>query len=180
MKLLRIETTDVILNDYELGKGKIIISDDDYGYNFSYYWGAMGQSALSDFLQDIDTGYFVGKLGPHSGGEISMDKTMKVVRKWWKEESGIRWYEFKEEQKELREKFNIIQQETCDQQDFVYLMNELVNEFYFPYSNYKNDFQSALDGLTTEPWHFIVLDEHKQNTWLSKFHLKLKDALKVN
>ncbi len=32
----RIGCTDVILQDYELSKGKLIISNDNYGYHFGY------------------------------------------------------------------------------------------------------------------------------------------------
>jgi len=48
METIRIDTTDVILRDDAPGKGKIMISDDGWGYNFSYYWGAMG-SGIKEF-----------------------------------------------------------------------------------------------------------------------------------
>ena len=42
----RLDYTDVILQDYEDGKGKIIISNDDRDINLSYYWIVTGKQLL--------------------------------------------------------------------------------------------------------------------------------------
>ena len=46
MEHFRINSTDIILQDFNKGEGKIIISNDSFGYNFSYYWGAMGKNTI--------------------------------------------------------------------------------------------------------------------------------------
>lgn len=174
---LRIGTTDVILNDYEPGKGKIIISDDDFGYNFSYYWGSMGKDSLKEFLSGVDIYYFVNKLGSHENGDIDMDKTMRAVRKFWKEDSGCKWYEFIEEQKELREKFNDLQKTCTSAHEFVDAMNNIDDNFYFSALKPLNNFQCALQLIKNEPWHFIQYEQHKHNRWLTKFFPLLKQAI---
>lgn len=175
---LRIGSTDVILMDYEPGAGKIIISNDGYGYNFSYYWGAMGKdTTLAQFICHISTDYFVGKLGPTERGDVDMKATMKNVREWWKNESGIRWYQEMELQKELREAFNRIQNDCCDDRYFVELMQSLEQNFHFPYSKFKSDFEEAIIAMQCEPWNFLVYSDHKHNIWLSKFHAILKEEL---
>lgn len=178
----RIGYTDVILNDYEIGKGKLIISDDNYGYNFAYYWGAMGDGyTLSTFLQKLNEGYFVGKLGTSSKGEIDMKKTMKSVREWWRTESGIKWYEYMDAQKELREVFKEIQNWYCDDRSFVDKMQNLTKDIDSVLFDRKGEykyFKEALEGLESEPWYFIVYKEHEQNEWLRLFLPKLKNKLK--
>lgn len=175
---LRIGSTDVILYDYEKNQGKIIISDDNFGYNFSYYWGSMG-SDLKQFLLDINTSYFVGKLGPIERGHIDMKATMKNVRHWWKTESGIAWYQNMDEQKDLRLEFSIIEKCCNDEQDFVHRMSNISDAFYFPKTMFKSDFEDALEALSSEPWHHIECKEHKQNTWLKGFFTKLQNQLKT-
>lgn len=176
-QILRIQSTDVILTDYEPGKGKIIISDDNYGYNFSYFWGAMGKGTLKEFLCDIDTGYFTGKLGPHGNGDINMKKTMKAVRRWWKEDSGIAWYQFQEEQKDLRYELRQMEQDVDSEGGFIHAMSSLKDNSLLRSSYKKSDFDFALDSLCSEPWYFIVNDEHRQNKWLSNFHQILKKEI---
>ena len=48
IKHLRIENTDIFLEDISEGKGKITVSD-TWEYNYSYYWGAMGGN-ISEFI----------------------------------------------------------------------------------------------------------------------------------
>lgn len=176
---LRIDSTDVILNDFDLGQGKLIISNDGYGYNFAYYWGAMGNaSTLKDFLLHINSDYFVEKLGPIEHGTIDMVATMKGVREWWKNESGISWYQEMDLQKDIRREFNFIQNTCYDDRHFVELMGKIKDSFYFPNTVYKTDFEEALDSLCSEPWNFIINAPHKQNVWLEKFFNKLQSKLK--
>lgn len=174
-EMLRIGSADVILQDYEPGKGKIIISDDNSGYNFSYYWGAMG-SPFKDFLKSINTGYFVHKLGPIDRGPICMRKTMKAVRKFLRDESGLPWYKFMDEQKELREKLSEIEKECGSADGFINSMYDL--KYLISYCTYKKtEFDYAVDMLMSEPWHFIEHGEHPQNKWLADFHKKLKASI---
>ncbi len=61
-KRIQIEDTTILLEDYELNKGKIIITNSSR--SLSYYWGAMSGD-LSSFLLNIDSDYFAGCLVPH-------------------------------------------------------------------------------------------------------------------
>lgn len=176
-QILRIQSTDVILTDYEPGKGKIIISDDNYGYNFSYYWGAMGSGDLRAFLCDISPSYFTGKLGTTESGGIDIKATMANVRRWWKEDSGIAYYQNMDEQKQLRIELNMIQNLCYDEQDFVSRMSRIDEAFYFRPAMFKSDFQEAIEALSCEPWHHIEKKEHKQNLWLNKFFTLLKKEI---
>lgn len=181
---LRIGSTDIILMDYSEGSGKIIISNDGYGYNFSYYWGAMGKdTTLAQFICHISTDYFVGKLGPYEKGDIDLSKTMRNVRGFWKKE-GIPWYKEMDLQKDLRREFKSIESMCDDDRHFVDMMSRLKDSFYFSKHTVlstgyviKDDFEDALDHLCSEPWDFIVNKDHKQNIWLAKFHLQLKEEL---
>lgn len=186
---LNIDGTDVILQDYEFGKGKIIISDNQYDYNFSYHWGAMSDT-LKDFLLRINEDYFVKNLTTVTRGRFDSKTTMKNVRHWWKKESGIAWYEYKEEQKTLRQELRFIENICSDDQYFVERMGRIKDSFYFPTPrNYnftehkfdiclKSDFELAIEALASEPWHHIVYKEPYENIWLSKFFPKLQKELK--
>src|SRR5690606_27501153 len=90
----RIDGTDVILQDYEDGKGKIIISNDDFDYNLSYYWGSMGEGYnLSKFILKTNNSYLIGKLGERScDGPIDIKRTMTNVRRYIKDETEWRFY----------------------------------------------------------------------------------------
>lgn len=179
---LRIGYTDVILQDYGLSKGKLIISDDNYGYHFGYYWGAMGETNnLSKFLQKLNPGYFVGKLSPFTKGDIDVKKTMKAVRDWWKNESGIKWYQYLELQKELRTEFKNIEETCSSEENFVNKINDIdknINTLLFDFKGEYKDFKSAIKGLQSEPWWFIEHEEHPQNKFLRLFLPKLQAKLK--
>lgn len=172
---LRIGATDVILTDYEPNQGKIIISNSP-NLNFSYYWGSMG-GTLKEFLLDINESYFINKLHPASHGDIDINKTMSAVRKWWKEESGIAWYQEMDLQKQLRDEFNIIQNHCDSEQYFVELMYKIPKAFYFPKTMFKTDFEDALDALSYEPWNFIVHGEHREHKWLRDLFYAIRNEI---
>lgn len=178
IKNINIQGVDVVLIDYSLGCGKLIISHNDRNYNFSYQWGSMG-SDLKTFLLNINSSYFVGKLGTIENGSIDIKKTMANVRQWWKHESGIAWYQNMDEQKDLRRALNFIENSCYDESDFINRMSTIDNEFYFKPSMFKSDFQDAIEALSCEPWHHIVNKEHPANIWLEKFFIKLQTHLKI-
>jgi hypothetical protein len=73
---IKINNTDIFLEDFGDNKGKITVSD-TYGYNYSMFWGAMGGS-LKDFLCSINSEYFADKLmGSQSNNEMDVKKTFK-------------------------------------------------------------------------------------------------------
>lgn len=175
----RISRTDVILYDYEPGKGKIIISNDDFDFNLSYYWGSMGEGYdLSKFLQKVSIGYFISKLGKRNeSGEIDLKSTMTAVRKFIKEDTSWKWYYSIESDKELRRELNEIQKYSYDDNDFVRRMSD-IDISYQGDRMYKHDFEMAIKSITCEPWHFIVRYKPPVNQWLSKFHPILVEFLK--
>ncbi len=133
MIAFKVDTADVILDDLGDGKGKIIISDGNWGYNFSYYWGSMGDS-LTDFLCRINSSYFVGKLGPTKNGEINSKKTIRNIRKVLREEfnSHYPWYKYQEFQADLRSNLKDLEEEGFYGTDnFFHSMDRLVNNLNF-------------------------------------------------
>jgi len=85
------------------------------------------------------------------------------------------WYKYRESQKELRKRLRDI--ETHDSQEsFVSLMYSL-NDDVFNWEDNRNDekdFQSALELLSIEPWHFIETEPTRTAIWLQNLHTKLK------
>jgi len=175
----RIDYTDVILQDYEDGKGKIIISNDDRDINLSYYWSCMGQGYnLSKFILQTDNGYLINKLGKRDGdGPINMKKTMAKVRKFIKEETDWVWYISPEGDRELRDELNRIQRQTSCSEEFISSMSNLDLHEYYCYEG-EEVFRRMIFSLRSEPWYFIVNDPPLTNVWLSKFLPKLRDYLK--
>lgn len=105
-------TTTVILdNKAEIGKGTIIIADTAWGYNYSHYWDAMGESKmLESFLLGINKEYFIRKLLPADKQSVpDWKKTFTVLRKLIKED--LPWYKYMEFQKEMRESIMQFQKE---------------------------------------------------------------------
>lgn len=178
----RIAGTDVILQDYEDGKGKIILSNDDRDYNLSYFWGSMGQGYdLAKFILKTNDGYLINKLGQRSSdGPINIKKTMANVRKYIKSETWWRFYMNLEADKELREALNRVQQFAGCQNEFVHMMQDL--EVDFPkqghYHKHESDFKEMIQSISSEPWYFIVNDEPHVNVWLSKFLPQLRKHLR--
>lgn len=181
----RIDYTDVILQDYGDGKGKIIISNDDRDYNLSYYWGSMGEGYdLSKFILKTNDGYLINKLGQrHDDGPIDIKKTMAAVRKYIKEDTEWRFYYSPEDDKYLRNALNDIQRYTHDSRDFVDRMTNLDNTMSYSgindvYNRGKAPFDGMIYALSTEPWHFIINEEPQVNAWLGKFLPKVREFLK--
>lgn len=181
MESFRIDYADVILQDYGDGKGKIIISDDNWGYNFSHYWGAMGKDTLVDFLLGLDEGYFSHKLGPMEiRGSVDVKRTMARVRSSIREE--LPWYKHLEFQKELRSKLQDLQRNIYDDRSFVDLMERFAdNLFYHDIDDRyeREEIESLMKSIFgCEPWNYLVYEEHREMIYLKKFLPKLKKYLK--
>ena len=181
IKVLRIDTTDVILQDYEIGEGKIIISDDDYGYNFSCYWGAMGEnSTLKEFLCRINSSYFVDKLSSRTKGDFDAKITFRNIRKFIREECGLPWYKEMAFQKDFREKLKDWERDCNSEHEFVNDWDNFMKytlEYYLIEDKYEREsIENTLTGIG-EPWNFISYQEPRENIWLEKFHEKLKKFL---
>ena len=182
MTHFRIDYTDVILQDYEDGKGKIIISNDDRDINLSYYWSCMGQGYnLSKFILKTNDEYLIRKLGERDDdGPINMKKTMASVCSFIKNETYWRFYMNLEADKNLRTELKDVQESSFDKNDFVRRMQDLDPDFpkNSRWHEYQSEWDEMLQGITIEPWYFIVNDPPSTNVWLSKFLPKLRDYLK--
>ena len=185
MNILRIDNVDVFLDNKEFGKGKITISD-NYNHNFSYYWGAMGDT-LEDFIIRINDDYFVGCLGVHGYGKLNCKKTISELRKHLNETfyNIYPWYKHQEFQKDLRVNLTKLSKEEFSSDDGFYLrlknFLEYDIDFYLieDYNDRKNVEKELKDAiLGAEFWHFFVYDEPQANVWLRKFHKKLVKELK--
>lgn len=111
MKTIQIGSTEVILQNYEINQGKIIVSD-LYNGSYSYYWGSMG-GTLEEFIKSIDSCYFAGKLCTDMY-VFSGEKTAKAIRRHIKQNMNydLPWYKYMPAQKELREAIKDL--EKCD------------------------------------------------------------------
>ncbi|WP_375191852.1 hypothetical protein [Marinobacter sp.] len=61
----KLDPVSVILEDYEPGKGKIII--ECYGQSWSAFWGGMGAKSVATFFCRCDEHYIASKLSGISG-----------------------------------------------------------------------------------------------------------------
>ena len=171
---IKIDDCDVYLEDFELGKGKIIITT---GYDaYSSYWGSMG-SNLSDFLCSINEYYFAGNL-TNNMFEFSGKQTLKNIRKHLRESYDLPWYVHMETQKELRETLKEIEHyESAN--SFVSFFPSIINNLICSDMDYNDEkeFKLLLSDMFCEPWNFIGEKETNEYLFLTKFHGKLKKEL---
>lgn len=179
VKKISIGTTDIFFDNTGPGKGKITISDHDWGYNCSYFWGAMGENTtLEEFIKKINTDYFTGKLlSREEAWEFDKKKTFAALRKYIKE--VLPWYKYQDFQKDLRERIASFQQECADDRDFVnsfpYFARNL--EYYLIDDKYESQaVENFIIGIE-EPWNFIEERPSHKQIWLEKLHKKLKKVL---
>lgn len=179
---IKIDNTDVFLEDLGPGKGKITLSD-TYNHNYSYFWGAMGGN-LKEFLSYINASYFADKLmGSKSNSVMDVAKTFAAIRKFIVSEFNLPWYRHPEFQKKLRECLRDFQsqiEETPSQDLFVALFHSsFINSlcFWLIEDDYDRKIIEADFKGISEVWNFIVEKDGPEYTWLIKFHAKLKKAI---
>src|SRR5690606_14860617 len=165
-------------------KGKIIISNDDFDYNLSYYWGSMGEGYnLSKFILKTNNSYLIGKLGERScDGPIDIKRTMTNVRRYIKDETEWRFYYSLEDDKDFRCALNDIERYSHDARDFVERMQKLNDTISYvglndTYNRGRDPFDNMIYAISIEPWHFIETEEPAVNVWLTKFLPKLRAHL---
>lgn len=182
VEIIKIDTCDVILQDFEPGNGKIIISDNSCGYNFSYHWGSMGkESDLKDFILRINSDYFTDKLSsPFAKGEINSRKTFANIRKAIAIE--LPWYKHTEFQKNIRESLNNLQKCFYDEN---YLINQLSSfidnklNFYLIEKEWeRKSIKESLKSVFSEVWNYFEYHDPKEHVYLKKLHKKLIKKLK--
>lgn len=178
MEYLKIEHTDIFLDDQGNGRGKIIISNTS-GYNFSYYWGSMG-SSLKEFLCDIDSGYFINKLC-RNDSVFCGRSTVKAIRKLIKTDYSweLPWYKHMEFQKELRVKIKDL--ENCSSNDeFVHIALNIPDslDYYLIEDKYdRKDIEGVMKSIFSEPWYMIETKPSDEARFLESLHKKLRKVL---
>lgn len=180
LKRYKIDQTDIFLENFEVGQGKIIIANPYY--NFSNYWGSMG-SSIEEFLLRINSDYFITKLtGHHSTTVFSAKASIKNVRRHIREELAyeLPWYKYMSAQKELRERLKEIENEAYSEESFVSLMSNISKTLYcFDLDKYDEaEFRDGVECLTQEPWHFIGTEPSQESIFLEKIFPKLKKVIK--
>jgi hypothetical protein len=183
VKILRIDDTDIFLQNYGLGEGKITVSN-TWGRNYSYYWGAMG-GTLEEFLCRINEDYFAQNLfGPKTSSIVDAKRTVTAIRKHIRSEIGLKWYEHQEFQKHMREILNSFQRQIEESPNADYFVNVFdsgfLNRLDFGLieashraKNMEEDFRSSM----SECWYFIVETDSEEYKWVKALHGEIKKAL---
>lgn len=185
LKRFKIGDVDIILEDFEVGRGKIIVSD-NYDHNYSYFWGSMGKNTdISKFLTEINSSYFASNLLPHHDERvIDIKATFKNLRKFIAEELNMPYYKEMEFQKHMREKINDFKRSCEDwggKHTFVYsfhsnFINDL--DFYLIDDRFdRDDIRRNFEGID-EVWHFLEEKPSENYYWLERLHKLIIKELK--
>lgn len=179
MKRIKINSTDIFLENFEEGKGKIIVSD-IYNGSYTFYWGSMA-SSIENFMQRINSDYFAGKLSTNST-VFSGKNTAYQVRQYIREQMSydLPWFKFMSAQKELRQKIKEI--EKCDNQYAALSMIESFHKnldlFELSYEE-EREFRKIIEEVfTQEPWHFLETEPSDEYKFLKKLHKDIVKHLK--
>lgn len=180
MKHIQIDNTDIFLENLGVGKGKISITDTK-GYNYSHYWGSMGDTTIEEFICGLDYDYFMMKLKPiEDRGVFDSKMSVREIRNFIRGEFKyeLPWYKYMEFQKELREKLKEIEQFSYSEEDFVRRCSDIPSS-YWNALDYKaeKEFVAIMESLFQEPWHFIVKGDSRHCIFLKNLLPKLKAKL---
>jgi hypothetical protein len=180
LNIIKINETEVLLQNYEHGRGKIIVSD-LYNGSYSYFWGSMSKS-LEDFLMSINAGYFAGCLC-RDKYKFSGKETAKNIRKYIKTEMSneFPWYKHFNAQKQLREVLKDI--ERCDNQNDALYEIESIYKKVDDFDNADYDESRRLenyikDHFNNEPWYFLDTEPSDDYIFLLRLHKDLVKQLK--
>jgi hypothetical protein len=183
MELIKIGTADIILQDFGDGNGKIIISDSNWDYNFSYWWGAMGKNTnLRRFIKEINSSYFIDKLAYGCKGSLDAKGTFRNIRKHIKDEMSyeLPWYRHMEFQKDMREELNTWQIHCCDENQFVndwdHFFEYTLNYYLIDDAFDRKEIEASFKGIC-EQWNFIQLETPREHIYLAKLFKKLQKVL---
>lgn len=186
MNKIKIKETEILLENFEKGQGKIIITN-PYDYNFSMYWGSMGEKNIESFLKTINEDYFSTKLlGSRKNYTIDVKRTFTELRKFIKEEINLPWYKFTEFQIDMRKVINIFQEscqeierEGADRYFVDCFQSQFVNRLDFSLIDSRYDAEDLEKEFKniSEPWHFICNKDNHETVFLKKLHKQLKKIL---
>ena len=186
MEKIRIRKTDLLFDEHGDGKGTLKISDNKHGHSFSSYFNAMReQTTLKQFIQQIDTCYFVKNFSNNKTGDFNKRKTFANLRRYIKDSFGneLPWYKHTEFQKHFRE-------ELMSLQNRVLCVNNLSTSFIgfsgtlnFSLIKDKDERQSICNTIENIFHSFDILscvayDMHPEDVFLVKLHKDIKLILK--
>lgn len=179
MKQLIIKGTEIILQNYEKGQGKIIVSDSFRG-SYSYYWGAMG-GTIEVFLQKINSDYFAHNLCSETC-VFSGKNTAYAIRKHIRKEMlyELPWYKYMEGQKELRKLIKGIES-VDDKHEALNMIENFHRDLdliIMPYNEEQEFLKIIEEAFTCEPWHFLETEPSPQYRFLYNLHKDLVKELK--
>ena len=177
MEVIKINSTDIFLDDMGQNRGKLTISD-TYGHNYSAYWGSMGCN-LRDFIKGINSEYFANNLiDPWGKNEIDVKKTFAQIRKHIREEI-MPWHQHMEFQKEMRITLNNFQRECEEFKSEQYFVDRFFSGFvndldYHLINDWidRKDIEGSFRGIS-EQWYFISKKHTTNYNWLVKLHKQL-------
>lgn len=180
--IIRIDNTDIFLQEFDEKSGKITISDTG-GHNYSHYWGSMGDG-LKLFLCRINASYFADKLmGAKSEWEIDVKMTFQTLRKFISKELDLPWYKHMKFQKHMREIIKEFQDECEGNDSQEYFVNSFFPSFINRLSFFEIDdrydreqLEKEFKGIS-ECWNFIGQKHTREYLWLVELHRKLKIKL---
>lgn len=182
MKRLKLEQTDVFIEDGPVaGQVKITVSDPWMGA-FTYAWGGAMGSGIEEFLSSIDPDYFANKLC-RTDEVFDAKQSVSNIRKYIREElkHELPFYKYPELQKEMRSNLKEMEQECDTEQEFVDSCMRFSDGIICAEASYReeNEFKEILDGVfRNEPWNFIAKKASKEYIWLKEIHGKIKGALR--
>ena len=179
---IELGATDIFLDNYEIGQGKITISDTNYDYNYSKYWGSMGEKTLEEFITSINSDYFASKLmSGRNYQEINIKGTFTNIRKFIKEELGLPYFKHMEFQKDMRLVLKQFESEVIDDRSFVdWWKSSFIDrlDFYLIDDRFERTYiENSFNGIC-EHWNFIAMKPNREYNWLVKLHKDLKKVLK--
>lgn len=179
MEHFRIDYADIFIDDQGEGRGKIIIADSYNDYNFSYFWGAMGNKSMVEFLIGTSGCYFSGKLcgTRYDRQVIDMKATLTNIRRAIREE--FKWFEYMPFQKELREKLKDFDCESIA--DFYDRISDLPDRLYYDEVPYKEEaaVKRRLESCFEDASYLIATKDSPAIKYLEILHEKLKAHLKT-
>ena len=180
VKVIKIDNSDIFLESFGDGKGKITISNTE-GYNYSHYWGAMGDN-LETFLTKINKEYFSMKLKPdYDMGDFDAKLSVRSIRKFIKDEFSydLPWYKFTEFQKELRHLLKDIEKYSYSEEDFVRRCSDIPNNVWLSLDfKAEKEFVEIMKTIFQEPWNFIVKSDSKNVKFLEDLLPKIQKKIK--
>jgi hypothetical protein len=166
----------IYIEDFTPGKGKIIV-ETNYG-TYSSYWGAMG-SCLSEFIKRINSDYFAKNL-VNNMYVFCPKESVKELRGYIRNNSGLSWYQFTDQQKEMRLCIKDLEKASSEHEfvDICYRIPDSISTHELSVID-QEFFEEHMNNIfKNEPWHFISSKPSNEFLLMQKVHNELKTALK--